>query len=146
MTFIIRKLKENDFSNWKFLWSDYLEFYKTNVDDIVYHTTFKRLISKNNTSQKSFVADQNNELIGLVHFIYHPHNWKVEDVCYLQDLFVAPNIRGNGVGRALIEAVYLDSDQRKSPNVYWLTQDFNKQARILYDNLATVTPFIKYTR
>ena len=118
MTFIISNLKENDFSNWKLLWSVYLEFYKTNVDDIVYHTTFKRLRSKNITSQKSFVADQNNELIGLVHFIYHPHNWKVEDVCYLQDLFVAPNIRGNGVGRALIEAVYLDSDQRKSPNVY----------------------------
>ena len=115
MTFIIRKLKENDFSNWKLLWSGYLEFYKTNVVDIVYHTTFKRLISKYNTSQKSFVADQNDELIGLVHFIYHPHNWKVEDVCYLQDLFVAPDIRGNGVGRALIEAVYLDSDQRKSP-------------------------------
>ena len=128
------------------LWCKYLEFYKTNVDDIVYHTTFKRLRSKNITSQKSFVADQNNELIGLVHFIYHPHNWKVENVCYLQDLFVAPNIRGNGVGRALIEAVYLDSDQHKSSNVYWLTQDFNKQARILYDNLATVTPFIKYTR
>ena len=95
MTFIIRNLKENDFSNWKLLWSGYLEFYKTNVDDIVYHTTFQRLISKNNTSQKSFVADQNNELIGLVHFIYHLHNWKVENVCYLQDLFVAPNIHVN---------------------------------------------------
>ena len=146
MTFIIRNLIGNDFSNWKLLWSGYLEFYKTNVDNIIYHTTFKRLISKNNTSQQYFVAYQNNELIGLVHFIYHPHNWKIEDVCYLQDLFVLPALRGTGVGRALIEAVYSDADKNKTSTVYWLTQDSNKQARKLYDNIASVTSFIKYNR
>ena len=86
------------------------------------------------------------QLIGLVHYIYHPHNWKIEDVCYIQDLFVSPNIRGTGVGRALIEAVYSASDEKKIATVYWLTQDFNKQARRLYDNIGSLTPFIKYNR
>ena len=145
-SFEIRELSENDFINWKMMWSEYLEFYQSTLEDIIYETTFKRLISSNNISQNALVAMQDNDLIGLVHFIYHPHNWKIEDVCYLQDLFVLPTLRGIGVGRALIEAVYSDADKNKTSTVYWLTQDSNKQARKLYDNIASVTSFIKYNR
>jgi len=145
-SFEIRELSENDFINWKMMWSEYLEFYQSPLEDIIYETTFKRLISSNNISQNALVAMQDNDLIGLVHFIYHPHNWKIEDVCYLQDLFVLPTLRGIGVGRALIEAVYSDADKNKTSTVYWLTQDSNKQARKLYDNIASVTSFIKYNR
>ena len=144
--FKVRTLYEDDFSNWKTLWHKYLMFYNTSVQDIVYETTFKRLISSQNSSQNALVAEQDNYLIGLVHYIYHPHNWKVEDVCYLQDLFVESTIRGTGVGRALIEAVYSASDTNNASTVYWLTQDFNKEARRLYDNIASLTPFIKYNR
>ena len=145
-SFEIRKLCKEDFSNWKILWKQYLQFYKSSVENVVYETTFKRLCSIQNPNQNAFVAVKNNSLIGLVHYIYHPHNWKIEDVCYIQDLFVSPNIRGTGVGRALIEAVYSASDEKKIATVYWLTQDFNKQARRLYDNIGSLTPFIKYNR
>jgi GNAT superfamily N-acetyltransferase len=144
--FEIRQLSDNDFINWKTLWKQYLEFYKTSVEDVVYETTFERLISSDHFSQNAFVAEQENELIGLVHYIYHPHNWKIEDVCYLQDLFVLKTARGTGVGRALIESVYLAADRNGTPTVYWLTQDFNEQARKLYDNIGTITSFIKYNR
>jgi GNAT superfamily N-acetyltransferase len=144
--FEIRQLSDNDFINWKTLWKQYLEFYKTSVEDLVYETTFERLISSDHFSQNAFVAEQENELIGLVHYIYHPHNWKIEDVCYLQDLFVLKTARGTGVGRALIESVYLAADRNSTPTVYWLTQDFNEQARKLYDNIGTITSFIKYNR
>ena len=144
--FEIRELSECDFLNWKTLWKQYLEFYQTSVEDLVYETTFKRLISNDHLSQNALVANQGNNLMGLVHFIYHPHNWKVEDVCYLQDLFVLPTIRGIGVGRALIEAVYSAADKNETSTVYWLTQGSNKQARKLYDNIGSVTSFIKYNR
>ena len=144
--FEIRRLCKEDFFNWKTLWCQYLKFYKSSVDNVVYETTFKRLISNQHTYQNALVAAQENSLIGLAHYIYHPHNWKIEDVCYLQDLFVIPTIRGIGVGRTLIEAVYSASDENKTPTVYWLTQDFNKQARRLYDNIGSLTPFIKYNR
>ena len=144
--FEIRQLCDNDFINWKILWKQYLKFYKTSVEDLVYETTFKRLISIDHFSQNAFVAEQDNELVGLVHYIYHPHNWKIEDVCYLQDLFVLKTARGIGVGRALIESVYLAADRNDTSTVYWLTQDFNEQARKLYDNIGTITSFIKYNR
>ena len=91
-------------------------------------------------------AEDQGRLIGLVHIIYHPHNWRVEDVCYLQDLYVDPNARGTGAGRALIETVYAAADANGTPSVYWLTQDFNETARKLYDRIATLTPCIKYQR
>ena len=72
--------------------------------------------------------------------------WVREDVCYLQDLYVLDSVRGRGVGRLLIESVYEEADRRGTPTVYWLTQDFNKTARLLYDKIANVTPFIKYNR
>ena len=84
--------------------------------------------------------------MGLTHYIFHRHGWKIENVCYLQDLYAAPDVRGKGVGRALIEAVYAEADKAGAPSVYWLTQDFNATARQLYDRIGTVTPFIKYTR
>lgn len=104
------------------------------------------MLSDKNLSQSGFVAEQDGVLVGLAHYIFHPHNWKTEDVCYLQDLYVVPELRGCGVGRALIEAVYAASDARDIPTVYWLTQDFNKPARRLYDYIASVTAFIKYQR
>ncbi|MDD9921010.1 MAG: GNAT family N-acetyltransferase, partial [Boseongicola sp.] len=57
-----------------------------------------------------------------------------------------PDVRGQGIGRALIEAVYSAADDAGAPAVYWLTQDFNAEARKLYDRIGTLTPFIKYAR
>ncbi|MEO1777476.1 MAG: GNAT family N-acetyltransferase, partial [Pseudomonadota bacterium] len=69
-----------------------------------------------------------------------------ENTCYLQDLYAAPSVRGQGVGRRLIEAVYAAADAAGSPSVYWLTQHSNTDARTLYDRIGTLSPFIKYVR
>ena len=143
---LLRGLDKDDFEGWKVLWRMYLDFYETHLSEEVYEKTFERLISKDITSQNAIVAMGSSKIVGLVHFIFHPHNWKIEDVCYLQDLCVLDTLRGQGIGRLLIEAVYDEADKRGVPTVYWLTQDFNKPARLLYDKIATLTPFIKYNR
>lgn len=144
--FEIRKLNKNDFDSWKELWSVYLGFYDTTVNALVYKTTFERLVSRSNKAQNARVACVNKKMVGLVHFIFHPDNWNIEDDCYLQDLFVAETARSCGIGRSLIEAVYGEADKRGSPSVYWLTESKNKQARALYDKLAHATSFIEYSR
>jgi GNAT superfamily N-acetyltransferase len=50
--------------------------------------------------------------VGLVHVIVHAHGWQAAPVTYLQDLYAEPDMRGKGVGRALIETVYADADRR----------------------------------
>ena len=143
--FELRKLSKDDFDKWRELWSTYLSFYDSEVTERVYETTFGRLVSKGNKAQNAIVACEHTELIGLVHFIFHPDNWNIEDDCYLQDLFVVENARGLGVGRSLIEAVYAEADKFGCPSVYWLTEKTNKQARALYDKVAKTTSFIEYS-
>lgn len=146
MQLTIRPLEQRDEADWRRLWTAYLEFYETSVPEPVYATTFARLLDPGRPQQNGLIAEQDGRAVGLVHYIYHPHNWRLEDVCYLQDLYADPDVRGTGVGRALIEAVYAAADANGTPSVYWLTQDFNATARRLYDRIAQVTPFIKYQR
>lgn len=142
----IRTLRADDRPDWAALWHAYLEFYETSVSDAIYDSTFGRLIGDEPQDFSCFVAEQDGHLIGLTHYLFHRHAWTLENTCYLQDLYACPDARGTGVGRALIEAVYGAADKQGNGAVYWLTQDFNTQARKLYDRVGTQTPFIKYRR
>lgn len=142
----IRPLKPEDRSSWDLLWRAYLEFYETVLPDEVYDSTFARLLGDDPQDFSCLVAELDGELIGLTHFLFHRHAWKIENVCYLQDLYASPHVRGTGVGGALIEAVYAEADRKGAPDVYWLTQEFNHTARQLYDRVGQLTPFLKYRR
>ena len=142
----IRPLRPEDAAEWRRLWTGYLEFYKTTVPEEVYATTFSRLLGDDPQDFNGFLALVGGRPMGLVHFLFHRHCWKIENVCYLQDLYVDPQARGTGLGRKLIEAVYAAADTNGTPAVYWLTQDFNTTGRQLYDRIAQVTPFIRYVR
>ena len=145
-TALIRPLRPEDQADWRRLWTAYLAFYKTSVPEDVYTSTFARLLGDDPQDFSALVAEGNGKLLGLTHYLFHRHAWKIERVCYLQDLYVDPAARGTGLGRALIEAVYTRADAAGAPAVYWLTQDFNAEARQLYDRIAQVTPFIRYVR
>lgn len=143
---IVRPLSALDRSEWGDLWTSYLEFYETTRPQNIYDTYFERLLGDDPQDFHCLVAEQNGKLVGLTHYLFHRHGWSMENVCYLQDLYASPEVRGTGVGRKLIEAVYDAADAVGCPTVYWLTQDFNAEARKLYDRIGKVTPFIKYQR
>ena len=92
------------------------------------------------------MAEEDGRLLGFATWFYTFSSWTGRKGIYLEDLFVTADARGTGAGRALIEAVYAVADAAGTPAVYWLTQDFNTQARQLYDRIAQVTPFIRYNR
>lgn len=143
---LIRPVEARDQAEWRRLWTAYLEFYEASVSAEVYETTFARLLSDDPWEFRGLLAVLEGRPVGLVHYLFHRHGWRVENVIYLQDLYVDPDQRGTGLGRQLIEAVYAAGDAAGCPSVYWLTQEFNHDARKLYDRVATVTPFIKYQR
>ena len=143
---VIRPLAATDRPQWARLWEAYLAFYQTSVSEAVYTSSFDRLIDPEVRDYNGLVAEQDGQLIGLTHYIFHRHGWKLEDVCYLQDLYATPASRGTGVGRKLIEGVYAAADAAGTPTVYWMTDATNSVARRLYDRIAALTPFIKYQR
>jgi len=145
MTITIRAIQPDYYDDWYRLWTDYLEYYETTLPDDVKRIAFDRLLS-DTSDVHGLLAIVGGKPVGLVHYIFHDHMWRPAGVCYLQDLYADPAERGTGVGRALIEAVYKAADDAGVPNVYWLTQDFNKDARKLYDRIGKLSPFIRYDR
>jgi GNAT superfamily N-acetyltransferase len=143
MTLTIRALEEKDKSQWIKLWAGYLEFYKSTISPEQTELTWKRLIN-NELKMFGFVAESEEGVIGFTHCLFRPSTWTETDYCYLEDLFVDPNIRGKGVGRALMEKVFDLAKQKESKRVYWTTQEFNKTARVLYDTITPVSEFVQY--
>ena len=142
----IRPLAKADYDKWRALWISYLEFYETSLTAEVIDENFSRFIDNDQTRQNALVAESTDELVGLVHYIFHLDTWAIQEICYLQDLFVIPRNRGKKIGQLLIEGVYKRADKYGAPSVYWLTQEFNVPARKLYDRMADLTPFIHYER
>lgn len=146
MSITIRPLRPTDRADWQQMWRAYLAFYRTDVSAAVYDSTFARLLGADPRDFSGLVAETSDGLVGLAHYLFHRHGWKIEDTCYLQDLFTTPSARGAGVARGLIEAVCAAADAAGAPSVYWLTQDGNAPARRLYDRVGRKTDFIRYNR
>ena len=140
MTTII-PLRPQDRARWAELWQGYLTFYKTTLPEARYAETWRRIMAGDGIY--GIGAHVDGKLVGITHYLYHASTW-ADDVCYLQDLFADETTRGKGIGRALTEAVAAAARAKGASRLYWLTQDNNATARLLYDRLATNRGFIRY--
>lgn len=138
-------IDNSHFSAWLSLWKQYLVFYKTELDDAVTNETFARICDENIRNIGGFIALFQNEPVGFTHYIIHPNTWSNNEVCYLEDLFVAPHARGLGLGAALIGKVKNFATCENLKRVYWLTKEDNLTAQSLYNKLAKKTGFIQYS-
>ncbi len=142
----LRGLEPADEEIWMQLWRGYQNYYEVDLSSTE-ADTWARLIEPGIDGPFCIVCeDESGCMVGFTTYLFHGHTWQPEPRCYLVDLYSRPDIRGKGVGRALIMAVYERADAHDCSQVYWLTQDFNKAGRVLYDKVAKVTPFIKYQR
>lgn len=144
-TIKVRGLAAADKPHWDTLWDGYLQFYKQDLPQAITDVTWQRLM---NPAEQPYglVAVAGDRVVGFAHYLFHLSTWSAADCCYLEDLFVDPTTRGKGAGRALIEAVYRAADERGASRVYWCTEESNARARGLYDQLATLSPFVQYRR
>jgi len=92
------------------------------------------------------VAEHEGRLVGLVHYLFHRSTISIAPTCYLQDLFTDASTRGQGVGRALINAVYQQATLAGLSRVYWQTHETNSTAMKLYDQVAERSGFVVYRK
>ena len=141
----IRRLADGDGAAWRTLWHAYLRFYRQKLPEEVTARTLEQLLAPDGEI-RGFVAEFEDRLVGFANYLFHGSTWSKSPVCYLEDLYVDSQVRGRGAGRALIRAVFEEADARGAGTVYWMTQEFNADARALYDTLAHRTSFIRYER
>lgn len=139
----IHPITAADLDDWRELWNGYLTFYEASVPDAVTADTFRRIIADAEL-HGAIARDDDGRAIGIVHWLTHAATWTTRDYTYLEDLFVAPDTRGGGVGRSLIAHVTDWARDHGSTKVYWLTQEGNETARRLYDRVATHSGFTHY--
>ena len=144
-TFVVRPLAHSDFAQWSTLWQGYNTFYERTVPDDITGTTWARFFDAYEPVH-ALVADADGRLLGLVHYLYHRSTTLLGPTCYLQDLFTDEKARGQGVGRALIQAVYERARAAGSLRVYWQTHETNATAMILYDKVAERSGFLVYRK
>lgn len=145
--FTIRDIERKDYDDWRVLWDAYNVFYgrsgPTALAEEITLATWERFFESSEPVH-AFVAEASGRVVGLAHYLFHRSTTRLHDVCYLQDLFTSEQLRGKGLGRGLIEAVYEAARQVGSSRVYWQTQTTNVTARLLYDKVARHDGFIVY--
>jgi len=145
----VRPVMAADQAAWRLLWDGYNAFYgrlgPTALPEAVTGRTWERFLDPRDAVY-ALVAEQDDRLVGLAHVLFHPSTICIAPVCYLQDLFTAPQARGQGVARALLDAVAQRAIEAGAQTLYWLTQHNNDQARRLYDTVASHHGFIVYSR
>ena len=141
----VRPVRADDHDAWLGLWRGYQAFYRVNISEETSRTTWRRLLDPAEPMHGA-VAVIDGGCVGLVHHIRHRSCWTEGDYCYLQDLFVAPQTRGRGVGRRLIEHVYAVARAAGCSRVHWLTHETNTQAMQLYDRVADRPGFVQYRK
>ena len=160
----LRPIQPTDFAAWKPLWEGYNAFYgregATALPDEITQATWQRFFDSSEPVHAFIATTQNapskeaegsasgsesERLVGLVHYLFHRSTTRLNDVCYLQDLFVAPQHRGQRIAADLIQAVYAAAADQNSSRVYWTTQTTNTSGRALYDKVAKHAGVIVYT-
>ena len=144
---LVRPIQRADYAGWRPLWDGYNAFYgrigETALPEAITAATWERFFNPGEPV-RAWIAQHQDQVVGLAHYLFHRSTTRLHDVCYLQDLFTVEHLRGKGIGRALILAVYEAARQAGCSRVYWQTQASNVKGRALYDKVAEHKGFIVY--
>jgi GNAT superfamily N-acetyltransferase len=123
----------------------YQRFYGAAPDDARNRAFFSRLIGANEIGTL-LEARVEGEVLGFATLYWSRSSVSARDVVLLNDLFVIPEARSRGVGRALIAAAAEVARGRGAGALSWVTHPDNSAARRLYDSLgATAETWVEYT-
>jgi len=84
---------------------------------------------------------ESGEVVGLLHGVVHPVAGSINEVCYMQDLYVHPARRRQGIATLLLDALAAMGRAEKWDRIYWLTDRTNADAQACYKNKAVTLDF-----
>ena len=146
---VVRSVQRSDFDQWSPLWYGYNAFYgrsgPTALPDDITQMTWARFFDSYEPVH-ALVAELDGALVGLAHYLFHRDTIMIGPTCYMQDLFTKKDLRGKGVGRALIDAVAERARAAGCEGIYWHTHETNATAMRLYDKVAELSGFVLYSK
>jgi GNAT superfamily N-acetyltransferase len=141
----IRKARASDEARWRVLWAGYVAFYRASVSEDVTANSWRQILDPASNIH-ALVAEKDGVVIGICNYVFHDSTWSTQPICYLQDLFVDPAMRGGGAAKKLILACEEEAKAKGAFRLYWQTQEYNAPARSLYDTITPRSSFIVYRK
>lgn len=139
----IESAEQKDYASWLPLWINYQTFYRTIISDEVTKLTWERFFTPSEPVYCA-VAKYDGKIVGLVHYLFHRSTWAESNYCYLEDLFVSEDARGQHIGKQLIEYVQQQAKKHHASRLYWHTHETNLRGQRLYDWVAKKSGMIEY--
>jgi len=144
MSVQVRPLGDKDFFSWLGLFEGYSEFYGSELTDGKALQVWSWIIDKNHPLTGAVAIDDDGAFVGLAHFRAVPQTLSATIGLYLDDLFVAPEHRGAGTGRAIMDFVKQHAKGKGMTRIRLITATDNATAQILYDQVGTRTDWVTY--
>lgn len=136
--------KDVSYTTWRSLWMDYIGPANAELPEEVHRHTYDR-IAHSIGSLRGF-AVMGARPLGFVHYYFHPSSYSLTEACTIEDLYVSPESRGQGIGRWLIEHVAAIASAQAAPALHWKTSVGNASAIALYRTLAQQVEVLSFRK
>jgi ribosomal protein S18 acetylase RimI-like enzyme len=144
MTILIESPSEADRGAWERLYRGYADFYQVPMDEVILQTVWDWIFDLDKAFWCLLARDAGGDPVGLMHYRAMPSPLRGTEVGFLDDLYVDPAVRGEGVVDRLFEELAAEGRRRHWPVIRWITRDNNYRARSVYDRVATRTDWVTY--
>ncbi|MEH6445576.1 MAG: GNAT family N-acetyltransferase [Oceanospirillaceae bacterium] len=144
MTISVTHLALEDRAQWEQMYRGYAAFYQVPMTDETLERVWSWIFNPQQPFYSLIAKDAQGAALGLMHFREMASPLRGALVGFLDDLFVEPAARGNGVVDALFAQLKAEADAKGWPLVRWITADDNYRGRAVYDRIAAKTKWLTY--
>jgi GNAT superfamily N-acetyltransferase len=89
-----------------------------------------------NPKYRCVIAEWDSRPAGFAFFFYNYSTWRGRPGLYLEDLFVLPEMRGKGIGKALLQHLAQIALSENCYGIRWMVLEWNEPAIKFYESLG----------
>ena len=144
MKIIVSELCLSDRQDWEVLYYGYAEFYEVPMNQEILDAVWAWIFDAKKSFYALIAKSGDGKAHGIMHYREMASPLRGKFVGFLDDLYVNPKSRGQGVVDALFQALFESAKSKGWPYVRWITAENNYRARRVYDKIAEKTQWITY--
>jgi len=144
MSVSVGPVSRDDRKQWEVLYHGYAAFYQVPMDEQILDTVWGWIHDEGNPFFGLIAKGEDGKVLGLMHCRQMPSPLRGALVGFLDDLFVDPEVRGQGVVEELYAALNQLGRQQDWPFIRWITAENNYRGRAVYDRISDKTHWVTY--
>lgn len=113
-----------------------IAIYEKMLDKVVAtEESLKESIFDNNRAE-ALLIEFNDEVIGYIIYFFNFSTFVGREGLYLEDLYIKPEYRGNGIGKRAFERLVNIAKENKCERLEWVCLDWNEPSLKFYENIG----------